>query len=50
MYELLGALFDKADENNVAPVSYLLGGQLLPALRHEEARVSLRARAPKFTV
>jgi DNA ligase-1 len=36
MYELLGALFDKADADEVSPISYLTEGRLLPAFEGVE--------------
>lgn len=45
MYELLGGLFDRAEDEEVAPASYLLEGRLLPAFEGVETGVGERNAA-----
>jgi DNA ligase-1 len=45
MYELLGALFEKADEAEIAPVAYLCEGRLLPAFEGVETGIGERNAA-----
>jgi DNA ligase-1 len=45
MYELLGALFDKADGDEVAPIAYLCEGRLLPAFAGVETGMGERTAA-----
>jgi DNA ligase-1 len=45
MYELLGALFEKADEEEVAPIAYLCEGRLLPAFEGVETGMGERTAA-----
>lgn len=45
MYELLGALFDKADADEIAPIAYLTEGRLLPAFEGVETGMGERTAA-----
>lgn len=45
MYKLLGALFDKADDEELAPLAYLLEGRLLPAFAGVETGMGERTVA-----
>ncbi|MCA1849772.1 MAG: DNA ligase, partial [Acidobacteria bacterium] len=45
MYELLGALFEKAGEEEVAPIAYLCEGRLLPAFEGVETGMGERTAA-----
>lgn len=45
MYELLGVLFARAEDSEVAPIAYLLEGRLLPAFEGVETGVGERTAA-----
>jgi DNA ligase-1 len=45
MYELLGALLDKADADEIAPIAYLTEGRLLPAFEGVETGMGERTAA-----
>jgi hypothetical protein len=45
IYEHLSALFDKADEGEVAPIAYLSEGRLLPAFEGVETSMGERTAA-----
>jgi DNA ligase 1 len=45
MYELLCALFDKADADEIAPIAYLTEGRLLPAFEGVETGMGERTAA-----
>jgi DNA ligase-1 len=45
MYELLGALFEKAGEDEIAPIAYLCEGRLLPAFEGVETGIGERNAA-----
>jgi DNA ligase-1 len=45
MYELLGALFDKAGDDEIAPIAYLCEGRLLPAFEGVETGMGERTAA-----
>src|SRR5919202_136508 len=45
MYELLGALFEKAGEAEIAPIAYLCEGRLLPAFEGVETGMGERTTA-----
>jgi DNA ligase-1 len=45
MYELLGALFDKAEADEISPIAYLTEGRLLPAFEGVETGMGERTAA-----
>lgn len=45
MYELLSALFDKADADEISPIAYLTEGRLLPAFEGVETGMGERTAA-----
>src|SRR5687768_11968559 len=45
MYELLGALFDKAGDDEISPIAYLCEGRLLPAFESVETGMGERTAA-----
>lgn len=45
MYELLAGLFDRADDEDIAPASYLLEGRRLPAFEGVETGMGERTTA-----
>src|SRR3954464_9924341 len=50
MYEVLRALFDKADADEIAPIAYLTEGRLLPAFEGVETGMGERTAAISLAI